>query len=116
MSITMKAWFRSIAAAFKSEAAAQSVAGIAILALAIYTGEYISIFSTFCNSLTSNVLGFTIPKPSMIGALRWITYINVSSNPIETMNCHSPTIFSSLSDTGENSASIRIRAKVNDIA
>ena len=78
MSITMKAWFRSIAAAFKSEAAAQSVAGIAILALAIYTGEYISIVLTSGSFLTSHILGFTIPKPSMIGALRWITYINVS--------------------------------------
>ena len=66
MSITMKAWFRSIAAAFKSEAAAQSVAGIAILALAIYTGKYISILLTSGSYLTSNVLGFTIPKPSMI--------------------------------------------------
>ncbi|KAF8156049.1 pleiotropic drug resistance ABC transporter [Crassisporium funariophilum] len=57
MSITMKAWFRGIAAAFASEATAQSFGGISVLALAIYTG-------------------FTIPKPSMIGALRWITYIN----------------------------------------
>ncbi|KAJ6507866.1 pleiotropic drug resistance ABC transporter [Mycena vitilis] len=57
MSITMKAFFRSIAAAFNSPAAAQSVAGIAILLLVIYTG-------------------YTIPKPTMIGALRWITYIN----------------------------------------
>ncbi|KAG6909483.1 hypothetical protein DXG01_017205 [Tephrocybe rancida] len=46
MSITMKAWFRAIAAAFKSEATAQTVAG------------------------------YQIPKPTMIGALRWITYIN----------------------------------------
>ncbi|KAJ7170941.1 pleiotropic drug resistance ABC transporter [Mycena crocata] len=57
MAVTMKAFFRSIAAAFKSPAAAQSVAGIAVLVLVIYTG-------------------YTIPKPSMIGALRWITYIN----------------------------------------
>ncbi|TEB24254.1 hypothetical protein FA13DRAFT_1714739 [Coprinellus micaceus] len=46
MSLTMKSWFRAIAAAFKSEATAQAFAG------------------------------YTIPKPSMIGALRWITYIN----------------------------------------
>ena len=78
MSITMKAYFRAIAAAFKSEAAAQSVAGIAILALSIYTGVYISTPLTPGSFLTSNILGFTIPKPSMIGALRWITYINVS--------------------------------------
>ncbi|KIM37032.1 hypothetical protein M413DRAFT_448754 [Hebeloma cylindrosporum] len=57
MALCMKAWFRGIAAMFASEATAQSVAGIAVLALSIYTG-------------------FTIPKPSMIGALRWITYIN----------------------------------------
>jgi ATP-binding cassette subfamily G (WHITE) protein 2 (SNQ2) len=58
MAMAMKSWFRALAAAFKSEATAQSVAGIAVLALCIYTG-------------------YTIPKPSMIGALRWITYINV---------------------------------------
>ncbi|KAF6764440.1 ABC-2 type transporter-domain-containing protein [Ephemerocybe angulata] len=57
MSLTMKSWFRAIAAAFKSEATAQAFAGVSTLALAIYTG-------------------YTIPKPSMIGALRWITYIN----------------------------------------
>ncbi|TFK22472.1 hypothetical protein FA15DRAFT_757994 [Coprinopsis marcescibilis] len=57
LSLTMKAWFRAIAAAFKSEATAQSVAGISVLALSIYTG-------------------YNIPMPSMIGALRWITYIN----------------------------------------
>ncbi|KAG6829831.1 hypothetical protein H0H92_003374 [Tricholoma furcatifolium] len=57
MSITMKAWFRTIAAAFKAEASAQTVAGISILVLSIYTG-------------------YQIPKPTMIGALRWITYIN----------------------------------------
>ncbi|KAI5121205.1 hypothetical protein M0805_006006 [Coniferiporia weirii] len=57
MTITMKAFFRMIAAAFKREPGAQSVAGIFILALVLYTG-------------------YTIPRPSMIGALRWITYIN----------------------------------------
>lgn len=39
MSLVMKAWFRGIAAAFKSEATAQTFAGISILALSIYTGE-----------------------------------------------------------------------------
>ncbi|GLB42209.1 putative ABC transporter superfamily, ABCG family. PDR (TC 3.A.1.205) subfamily protein [Lyophyllum shimeji] len=75
MSITMKAWFRAIAAAFKSEASAQTVAGISILALSIYTG-------------------YSIPKPSMIGALRWITYINplrygfeaILTNEFRTLN------------------------------
>ncbi|KAF8877242.1 pleiotropic drug resistance ABC transporter [Gymnopilus junonius] len=52
MSITMKAWFRGIAAAFSSEAAAQSFAGISVLALSIYTA-----YDDW--------------------ALRWITYINV---------------------------------------
>lgn len=56
-SLTMKAWFRSIAAAF-AEPVANSVAGLSVLALAIYTG-------------------YVIPKPLMIGALRWIAYINV---------------------------------------
>ncbi|KAF9076400.1 ABC transporter [Rhodocollybia butyracea] len=57
MTLTMKAWFRAIAALFKSEATAQAVAGLILLALVIYTG-------------------YTIPKPYMIGALRWISYIN----------------------------------------
>ncbi|KAJ7762052.1 pleiotropic drug resistance ABC transporter [Mycena maculata] len=75
MAVTMKAFFRAIAAAFNSPATAQSVAGIVLLMLVIYTG-------------------YTIPKPSMIGALRWITYINplrygfesVVSNEFHTLN------------------------------
>ena len=58
MTVTMKAWFRALAAAFGSPAPAQTVAGMSILVLTLYTG-------------------YTIPQPSMIGALRWITYINV---------------------------------------
>ena len=54
----MKAWFRALTAAFKSPAPAQTVAGMSILVLTLYTG-------------------YTIPQPSMIGALKWITYINV---------------------------------------
>ncbi|KXN88770.1 Brefeldin A resistance protein [Leucoagaricus sp. SymC.cos] len=57
MSMAMKGWFRTIAALFSTDAMAQSFAGIAVLAIANYTG-------------------YTIPKPTMIGALRWITYIN----------------------------------------
>ncbi|KAI0318674.1 ABC-2 type transporter-domain-containing protein [Amylostereum chailletii] len=57
MAITMKAWFRALAAALGKPAPAQTVAGIVLLGLTLYTG-------------------YTIPKPSMIGALRWITYIN----------------------------------------
>ncbi|KAG6908741.1 hypothetical protein DXG01_003445 [Tephrocybe rancida] len=57
MTLTMKAWFRGMAAAFKAEATAQAVSGIVLLAMVIYTG-------------------YTIPNSSMIGALRWISYIN----------------------------------------
>ncbi|KAJ6512909.1 pleiotropic drug resistance ABC transporter [Mycena sanguinolenta] len=75
MSITMKAFFRAIAAAFKSPAAAQSLAGLMVLLLVLYTG-------------------YSIPKPSMIGALRWITYINplrygfeaIVANEFHTLN------------------------------
>ncbi|KAH9934163.1 pleiotropic drug resistance ABC transporter [Fomitopsis serialis] len=57
MTITMKGWFRMLAAMFKSPAPAQAIAGVSVLLLTLYTG-------------------YTIPQPSMIGALRWITYIN----------------------------------------
>ncbi|KAK0203605.1 pleiotropic drug resistance ABC transporter [Desarmillaria ectypa] len=75
MAVTMKAWFRAVAAAFKAESEAQTLAGIMLLALMVYTG-------------------FTIPKPSMIGALKWISYINplrygfesVMSNEFHTLN------------------------------
>ncbi|KAG6860184.1 hypothetical protein C0995_014729 [Termitomyces sp. Mi166 len=74
MSITMKAWFRTIAAAFKSEASAQTVAGISILALSIYTG-------------------YQIPKPTMIGALRWITYLNsILTNEFRTLDARCSTL------------------------
>lgn len=55
--LAMKSWFRAIAAALPQEAAAQAFAGISVLALCIYTG-------------------YTLPKPSMVPALSWITYIN----------------------------------------
>lgn len=61
MTITMKAWFRSLAALFKSAAPAQAIAGLTTLILVLYTG-------------------YSIPQPYMIGALRWITYINVRSS------------------------------------
>ncbi|QRW13753.1 ABC-2 type transporter [Ceratobasidium sp. AG-Ba] len=57
MTLTMKAFFRALAASFGKESTAQAVAGIGILALVLYTG-------------------YTIPRPSMIGALKWITWIN----------------------------------------
>lgn len=54
----MKAYFRAIAAWFTDPTPAQSAAGVTLLALTLYTG-------------------YNIPEPYMIGALRWITYINV---------------------------------------
>jgi len=59
MALVMKAWFRSVAAALGDPAPAQAIAGLMLLILVLYTG-------------------YTIPKPSMIGALKWISYINVS--------------------------------------
>jgi ATP-binding cassette subfamily G (WHITE) protein 2 (SNQ2) len=59
MALVMKAWFRCVAAALGDPAPAQTVAGIMLLLLVLYTG-------------------YTIPKPSQIGALKWISYINVS--------------------------------------
>ncbi|KAF8235559.1 hypothetical protein L208DRAFT_1457957 [Tricholoma matsutake] len=56
-SFTMQTFFRAIAAAFKSDATAQSVAGIVLLATIIY-------------------MGFEIPKKSMIGALHWISFLD----------------------------------------
>ncbi|KAJ8508468.1 hypothetical protein ONZ45_g9277 [Pleurotus djamor] len=75
LALTMKAWFRAIAASFQTEAAAHSFSGIILLGLVIYTG-------------------YTIPKRSMIGALKWITYINplrygfesVLANEFRTLN------------------------------
>ncbi|KAF6758018.1 pleiotropic drug resistance ABC transporter [Ephemerocybe angulata] len=57
VALSMRAFFRGLAAAFKSAAPAQAVAGVMVLALSLYTG-------------------YQIPRPSMIGALRWISYIN----------------------------------------
>lgn len=60
--IVMKYWFRAVAASVKQESSAVCLAGISLLILLLYSG-------------------YTIPKPSMIGALRWISYINVSFHP-----------------------------------
>ncbi|CAE6435980.1 unnamed protein product [Rhizoctonia solani] len=57
MTLTMKAFFRALAALCGSESQAQAFAGMGILMLSMYTG-------------------YTIPRPSMIGALKWLTYIN----------------------------------------
>ncbi|KAG6877003.1 hypothetical protein C0993_011111 [Termitomyces sp. T159_Od127] len=75
MSLTMRAWFRGMAAAFEAEASAQALSGILLLAMIIYTG-------------------YTIPKASMIGALRWISYANplrygfesIIANEFHTLN------------------------------
>ncbi|KAI9448645.1 ABC-2 type transporter-domain-containing protein [Russula earlei] len=75
LALVMKAWFRAVAAAFGDPAPAQTVAGLMLLALVLYTG-------------------YTIPKPSMIGALKWISYINpirygfegLISNEFRTLN------------------------------
>jgi hypothetical protein len=40
VALTMKAFFRMLAAGFGSEAPAQAVAGICLLALALYTGTH----------------------------------------------------------------------------
>jgi len=55
----MKAFFRAIAASFRSPAPAEAFGGIVSFALIMYGG-------------------FILPKPSMIGALSWIGDINVS--------------------------------------
>ncbi|KAG2131009.1 ABC-2 type transporter-domain-containing protein [Suillus clintonianus] len=57
MTITMKAFFRMVAACFKTESAATSLAGVVVVVVALFTG-------------------YTIPKPNIPGALRWIMYIN----------------------------------------
>lgn len=57
MTTTMKAFFRMVAACFKTESAATSLAGVVVVVVALFTG-------------------YTIPKPNIPGALRWIMYIN----------------------------------------
>ncbi|KAL0955420.1 hypothetical protein HGRIS_001666 [Hohenbuehelia grisea] len=79
--LSMKSLFRALAAAFPQEAPAQAVAGIVLLALGLYTG-------------------YQIPIPSMIGALRWISYINpirysfeaVMVNEFHTLNGRCSTL------------------------
>lgn len=46
MTLTMKAFFRALAASFSRESTAQAVAGVGVLALVLYTG-------------------YTVPTPSM---------------------------------------------------
>ena len=61
ISLVMKAYLRATAAWFNSPTPAQSVAGVTLLALILYTG-------------------YNIPEPSMVHALSWITYINVRTS------------------------------------
>ena len=60
VSLMMKAYFRTMATAFSDPAPAQALAGVSLLILTLYTG-------------------YNIPVPRMIGALRWLTYLNVGS-------------------------------------
>ncbi|KAF8638204.1 hypothetical protein AX16_010550 [Volvariella volvacea WC 439] len=66
MAFAVKSWFRGISAAVPYEPVAQIVAGISILIVCMYTG-------------------FTIPRSYMIGALRWISYINPTRYIFEAM-------------------------------
>ena len=59
LTLTMKAFYRALAAAFNRESGAQATAGLATLLLVLYTG-------------------YAIPKPSMVAGLRWLTWISVS--------------------------------------
>ena len=61
IALIMKAYFRAIAAWFTDPTPAQSVAGVSLLILTLYTG-------------------YNIPEPYMVGALHWITYINVCAS------------------------------------
>jgi ATP-binding cassette subfamily G (WHITE) protein 2 (SNQ2) len=54
----MKSISRVLAAAFRSQAPAQSAGGLTLFSISLYTG-------------------YNVPKPSMIRALRWISVINV---------------------------------------
>lgn len=65
----MKVYFRALAAWFTDPTPAQSAAGVTLLALTLYTG-------------------YNIPEPYMIGALRWITYINVCILSPHYLCCH----------------------------
>ena len=73
----MKAYFRALAAWFTDPTPAQSAAGVTLLALTLYTG-------------------YNIPEPYMIGALRWLTYINVWTS-VRVLYCgidrHLPFVF-----------------------
>jgi ATP-binding cassette subfamily G (WHITE) protein 2 (SNQ2) len=75
----MKAWFHALSAALASEANAQAIAGISVLLSVLYTGYGECQMANVCIVLM--FVSKVIPQPSMIGALRWITYINVRRHP-----------------------------------
>jgi ATP-binding cassette subfamily G (WHITE) protein 2 (SNQ2) len=58
MSFTTKSLTRAITAAFRDAAPVQGVYGLVMVIFVMYTG-------------------YIIPMPSMIRALKWITWINV---------------------------------------
>jgi len=58
---SVKTYFRAIAAWFSDPTSAQSVAGVTFSVLTLYAG-------------------YDIPEPSTVGALHWITYINVCAS------------------------------------
>jgi len=49
-----------VAASFRTESAATALAGVVVVIVSLFTG-------------------YTIPKPDIPGALRWVMYINVGS-------------------------------------
>ncbi|KAK1219766.1 ATP-binding cassette transporter snq2 [Marasmius sp. AFHP31] len=57
VALAMKGWFRAVSAAFVTEAPAQSLAGVSVIAFAVYAG-------------------YMLPREIMIHPLRWIIYIN----------------------------------------
>ncbi|KIJ13672.1 hypothetical protein PAXINDRAFT_170181 [Paxillus involutus ATCC 200175] len=57
IALVMKAFFRSLAASFRAESSAVALAGLSVTLMALFAG-------------------YSIPRFSMIGALRWITYID----------------------------------------
>ncbi|CCM04556.1 uncharacterized protein FIBRA_06737 [Fibroporia radiculosa] len=62
MTLCMKTLFRAIAATVGSQVAAQSIAGMTIVVAILYAG-------------------YTIPIPSMIGGLKWLSYLNACCSP-----------------------------------
>jgi ABC-type multidrug transport system ATPase subunit/ABC-type multidrug transport system permease subunit len=64
--LVMSGYFRTLAAVTKKPESAMSLAGVSVLAFAIYTG-------------------YVIPKPSMHPWFKWITYIDPLSYAFETL-------------------------------